>query len=107
MKRLIKLPIKVIWRLTHPLRRPVVRRVENLIRRCAVQPPPQVHVVCRVPEETGLIMDHMVRELVRLQTQLDRLQQMVEDLLPSATNLSVVGSLDGEDDEGLARSAAG
>jgi hypothetical protein len=107
MKRLIKLPLQVIWRLTRPLRRPVVRRVENLIRRSAVQPPPQVHVVCRVPEETSLVMDHMVRELVRLQIQLDRLQQTIEDLVPAAPNLTVVGSLDGEDEEDLSRSAAG
>ena len=58
-----------------PLRRPVIRRLDELIRRNAVQPPPQVHVACHVPDETGLLMDHMVRELVRLQVQVDRLQQ--------------------------------
>ena len=36
-------------------------------------------------------MDLMVRELVRLQKQLDQLQQSVEDLAPVKTGLAVVG----------------
>ena len=52
-------------------------------------------------------MDHMVRELIRLQVQSQpRLQQAIEDLSPGTTNLSVIGTLDGEDDDHLARSAA-
>ncbi len=104
MKRLLKLSIKAVWRLALPLRRPIIARLDELIRRNAVQPPPQLHVACHVPEETSLVMDHMVRELVRLQIQINRLQQTVEDLVPETTNLSVVGSVDRED---MARSAAG
>ena len=106
MKRLIKFSLRAVWRLALPLRRPVIRRLDELIRRNSVQPPPQIHVACHVPEETGLIMDHMVRELVRLQNQVNVLQQMIEDLVPLSTNLSVVGSLDGDDEE-VSRSAAG
>ena len=106
MKRLIKFPFKVVWRLALPLRRPIIRRLDELIRRNSVQPPPQVHLSCRVPDETNLIMDHMVRELVRLQSQVDRLQQLIEDLTPSTTSLSLVGSSDAEDD-GIGCSAAG
>ncbi len=105
MKRLIKLPFKAIWRLAIPVRRPVVRRLDELIRRNSVQPPPHVHVNCRVSDEASLVMDHMIRELVRLQIQVERLRQTVEDLAPSSTSLSVVGRLDGDDE--LARSAAG
>ncbi len=105
MKRLLKLSIKAVWRLALPLRRPVIRRLDELIRRNAIQPPPQVHLSCHVPEETSLVMDHMVRELVRLQIQINRLQQTVEGLVPDEANhLSVVGSLD---DEPRSRSAAG
>ena len=89
------------------MRRPVIRRLDELIRRNSVQPPAQVHVACHVPIETGLVMDHMVRELVRLQLQVNRLQQAIEDLVPSTTNLSVVGAPDCDDDEDDARSAAG
>lgn len=104
MKRLLKLSIKAVWRLALPLRRPIIARLDELIRRNAVQPPPQLHVACHVPEETSLVMDHMVRELVRLQLQINRLQQTVEDLVPEVTSLSVVGAPDGDD---LDRSAAG
>jgi hypothetical protein len=41
-------------------------------------------------------MDHMVRELVRLQGQVDRLQQAIDDLFPATTSLSVVGAPDDE-----------
>ncbi len=105
MKRLFKLPFKVAWRLTRRVRRPFVRRLDHLIRRNAVQPPPQVHVHCGVPEETNLVMDHMVRELVRLQIQVNRLQQAIEDLVPASTSLSLIGSLDGDDD--VSRAAIG
>lgn len=110
MKRLIKRPLKALWRWTHPLRRPVVRKVEALLARSIAQASltaPHFHVTCngRVTEETGVLMDFVVRELVRLQDQVDRLQQSVEDLAPRAAGLSVVNGLDG--DETVARSAAG
>ncbi len=109
MKRLMKRVLRAIWRLTAPVRRPIVQKTEAMLRRCCVQPPahpPHVHLVCKVSEETGLLMDHMVRELVRLQSQIERLQHAVEDLTPAATTgLLVVSELDG--DEPLARAAAG
>ena len=107
MKRLMRHAFKAIWRLALPLRRPIIRRLDELIRRNAIQPPPQVHLACHVRDETGLMMDHMVRELVRLQSQVNRLQQTIEDLVPATTSLSVVGSLDGDDDEVEGRFAAG
>jgi hypothetical protein len=103
MKWLIKRSFRALWRFALPLRRPVVRRLDALIRRNAVQPPPQVHMTCHVPVETGLVMDHMVRELVRLQAQVDRLQQAIDDLFPATTSLSVVGAPDDE----VAHPAAG
>ena len=66
MKRLVKGPIKAVWRWTAPLRRPVVDRFEAMLRRCCDRP----HV-CHVTAETALLMDHLVRELVRLQKQVD------------------------------------
>src|SRR6185312_11031777 len=95
MKRLMKRPFKAIWRLTHPVRRPIVRKLEAFLARSyALGPvaPHHVHVSCdcRVAEETSLLMDYMVRELVRLQSQVERLQQAVDDLTPATTALSVV-----------------
>ena len=103
MKRWLKLPARAFWRLTGPLRRPFYRRLEALIRRNAVQPAPHVHVACHVTEETNLLMNHMVRELVRLQTQVERLRESVEDLAPTASGLAVVG----DDDDDEIRAAAG
>ena len=107
MKRLIKWPLKVVWRWTAPLRRPIVRKLEAFLARAYAQAPiphPHIHIACngRVTEETGVLMDFLVRELVRLQDQVERLQQTVENLAPSGTALSVVNGGDPR-----ARSAAG
>jgi hypothetical protein len=88
MKRLIKRPLKAIWRWTAPARRPFVRKAEAFLARAYAQAPipaPHVHLTCncRVTEETSLLMDYMVRELVRLQTQVERLQEAVDDLSPA------------------------
>src|SRR5437588_13062842 len=105
MKRLVKRPLQLIWRLTLPARRPLARRLEEFIARATAHPAPQVHVACEVTAETGVLMDHLVRELVRLQGQVDALRQAVEQLAPAATGLAVVGAPEG--DEQVSRSAAG
>jgi hypothetical protein len=102
MKRLLKLPLKAVWRWTAPLRRPVMARYETVLVRCVARQPPHV---CQVTAETNLLMDNLVRELVRLQKQVDLLQSAVEAFAPPTTGLAVVGGLDGDDDE--AHAAAG
>ena len=81
----LKRPLRAIWVKTYPLRRPIMRRAELFIARSV----PQTSA-CRVSEETGLLMDLMVRELVRLQKQLDHLQQSVDDIVPIKTGLAVM-----------------
>lgn len=107
MKRIIKRPLKAFWRLTHSLRRPFVRKAEAFITRCCAQQAAMgpVDVTCHVSEETSLVMDHMVRELVRLQKRIEYLQEAVESLSQAGTSLSVVGGDSG--DQGFARSAVG
>jgi hypothetical protein len=105
MKRLVKRPLQLVWRLTLPARRPLVRRLEDLIARATARPAPQVHVACEVSAETGVLMDHMVRELVRLQGQVEALRLTVEQLAPAPAALAVVSDFDGE--EPITRSAAG
>ena len=100
MKRLIKRPLKMIWGWTAFVRRPVTVRVEAMLVRCCNRPRP-----CHVSEETGLVMDHLLREVVRLQRQVEALLQAVEDLAEPSTGLSVVGGHHAE--EARARSAAG
>ena len=75
MMRFLKRPLRAIWVWTYPLE-PSSHEEDRAVHRAVGSPAP----ACRVSEETGLLMDLMVRELVRLQKQLDQLQQAVEDL---------------------------
>jgi hypothetical protein len=84
MKRLVKRGLKVIWRGTEPLRRPITGRVELFLRRC-LQPTEQ-----SLAGETDALMDHVVRELVRLQCQVEALQQAVLERLPAAQEGAVI-----------------
>jgi hypothetical protein len=104
MKGLIKLPLKAFWRLTGTVRRPVVRKVENLLRRCCTVEHHHHPVACHVTDETSLLMDHMIRELVRLQAKVDRLQDAVAELSPAVEPLSVVSD---DDAEGVPSRTAG
>jgi hypothetical protein len=105
MKRLIKMPLRLAWRLTLPVRRPLVRRIEVLIARSTAQAHVHPHIVCEVSAETGVLMDHMIRELIRLQIQVETLSRAIEQITPSTTGLAVVSELDG--DEPMTRSVAG
>jgi hypothetical protein len=76
MKRLVKRVLKAIWRGTVPLRRPILGKLDQFLRRCL---DPSVR---GVPNETDVLMDHVVRELVRLQRQVESLEQAILELLP-------------------------
>src|SRR5438128_11111154 len=103
MRKMIKRPFKAIWRWTFPMRRPIIVRFEAMLARAAAASRHPLH--CYVNEETSLVMDHMIRELVRLQAQVERLEQAINDLTPATTGLAVLGDMDGE--EPISRSAAG
>jgi hypothetical protein len=103
MKRVIKWSLQAIWRWTFPMRRPFVLRLEAMLARAAAASRHPVH--CYVNEETSLLMDHMIRELVRLQGQVERLEHAIDELTPATTGLAVLGDMDGEEPE--TRSAAG
>jgi hypothetical protein len=77
MKRIIKYVIKVTCRSTEPIRRPIVRKLESFLRR-ALQPTESGFL-----NETDVLMDHVIRELIRLQCQVEALQQTIVDLLPA------------------------
>lgn len=103
MKRLIKRPLKAVWRFTLPVRRPFVARFEAMIVRCCASTR-QPHY-CQVSVETGVVMDHLVREVVRLQSQVEQLQLAVDDLASAGDRPEVVGRISGGDSS--RRSAAG
>lgn len=87
MKRVIKKFAKVLWRGTFPLRRPFLRKFEAYLSRC-LRPTERF-----LTEETNILMEHVVRELVRLQRQVDYLQQTLEELAPESENPAIAGGI--------------
>jgi|GEM_PF-1696042 len=87
MKQLIKKIGKAVWRGTRPIRRPFLRKFEAYLSRCLR--PTEQHLAA----ETNTLMEHVVRELVRLQRQVDHLQQTIEDLAPESANLAIAGEI--------------
>jgi hypothetical protein len=71
MKRLVKRVLKAVWRSTEGLRRPILSRVERFLRHC-LQPIDSSQLT-----ETDVLMDHVVRELVRLQREVEALQHTI------------------------------
>lgn len=87
MKQLIKKIAKAAWRGTRPIRQPFLRKFEAYLSRC-LRPTEQL-----LAHETNTLMEHVVRELVRLQRQVDHLQQTVEELAPESGNLAIAGGI--------------
>lgn len=88
MKRFVKRGLKAIWRSTEPLRRPVLHRLEKFLRRCLRNGEQGL------ANETDVLMDHVVRELVRLQCQVEALQQTVLELLPAQERRAIAGEIE-------------
>jgi hypothetical protein len=81
MKRTIKKGLRSLWRLSAPVRTPLVRKFDShamlLLRQI---PQPQIPQPPGPPADLDLVLNSMVRELARLQMQIELLQQQVEDL---------------------------
>lgn len=88
MKRLVKRMLKAVWRRTEPLRRPILHKLVSFLRR-ALQPTESGLVT-----ETDVLMDHVIRELVRLQYQVDALQQTILELLPTLEIGAIAGEIE-------------
>src|SRR4051794_18721924 len=88
MKHLVKRGLKATWRLTGPVRRPIVRKLEQFLRRC-LQTGEQ-----GLTNETDVLMDHVVRELVRLQCQVESLERTVLELLPAQDRPAIAGEIE-------------
>ncbi len=84
MKRLLKMPFALVWRLTAWLRRPLVAEVAHACRQAVsadLAAPTQqfIHLHSQVQQqnqalaELNLALDSAVRELARLHAQLDAL----------------------------------
>jgi hypothetical protein len=97
MNRLIKKVVRTLWRTTAPIRRPLVSAFDQHLVQLL-----QPVVVYREPSaEVELALRSVVRELGRLQMQVQGLQQQIDDLQSSDRNagsterrLAVVGEID-------------
>jgi hypothetical protein len=87
MKRFANRGLKAIWRSTESLRRPILRKLEGFLKR-ALQPTEP-----GLLNETDVLMDHVVRELVRLQCQVEALQQTIIELLPAPEVHAMAGEI--------------
>ena len=83
MKRLVKTLAKACWRGTEFVRKPFLRKFEAYLSRC-LRPTERL-----LADETSTLMEHVVRELVRVQRQLDTLQQAVDELTPARNELAI------------------
>jgi hypothetical protein len=76
MKRLFKKLVRALWLISAPVHRPVIRRFDHhmiqLIRPANLHP--------YAPGDIDLALSSIVRELARLQIQVEILQQHIDDL---------------------------
>lgn len=81
MKRMIRKALRSLWLLSAPVRTPLVRKLDahalHLLRQI---PQPQIPQPPGPPADLDLVLNSLVRELARLQMQVELLQQHVEDL---------------------------
>ena len=99
MKRLIKRVLKAMWQKTAFLRRPVVRRVDARLN-AILQQVIETNLATTLQRfettnnclifEVNLVLNSVVRELGRLQMEVETLQQMVEESGPHRSGLSIV-----------------
>jgi|SRR5579885_1917529 hypothetical protein len=101
MKRLFKRMARPLWRMTGPVRRPLLRKFDDhmmqLLRPLA---PLQPMMPPAAPADLHLVLNSVVRELARLQMQVEALQQQIDELQSSdrdgarsESRLSLVGEI--------------
>jgi hypothetical protein len=106
MKRLFKKLARTLWRISAPVRRPVIRKFDHHMMRLLSSvylrgDAPAVQVRADVPANLDLLLNSVVRELARLQDQVEMLQGQIYDLESSdkgeaqaESRLAVIGEID-------------
>jgi hypothetical protein len=79
MKRLLKHLARSVWRFSAPVRRLSIRKYDQHMIQLLGYVAPRDDV----PANVELALSSVVRELARLQMQIEILQQQIEDLQPS------------------------
>src|SRR5208337_1040434 len=96
MKRLFKKLARTLWGISSPISRPVIRKFDHHMMRLFGA----VSLRSDAPANLDLALSSVVRELARLQIQVEILQQQIDDLESSVrdearpeSRLSVVGEI--------------
>jgi hypothetical protein len=96
MKSLFKKLARNLWRISAPVSRPVIRKFDHHMMRLLGS----ISVRAEGPANLDLALSSVVRELARLQVQVEILQQQINDLELSGrdgarpeSRLSVVGEI--------------
>jgi hypothetical protein len=96
MKRLFKKLARTLWGISSPISRPVIRKFDHHMMRLFGA----VSLRSDAPGNLDLALSSVVRELARLQIQVEILQQQIDDLESSdrdrarpESRLSVVGEI--------------
>ena len=96
MKRLFKKLARSLWRISAPVSRPVIRKFDHHITQLLCS----FSQRAETPAHLDLALSSVVRELARLQIQVEILQQQIDDLESSGldgarpeSRLSVVGEI--------------
>jgi hypothetical protein len=77
MKRVVKKLARSLWRISAPVRRSAICKFDNHMMSLFAAALP-VHA--QVPADLDLVLNSIVRELARLQIQVEVLQEQVDDL---------------------------
>jgi hypothetical protein len=86
MKRLVK----ILWRLSWPVRRPFQARLEVFLSGCLARALETQNPARVVADEVNLVLDTVVAEQFRLQEQVDDLRHLLADT--SAARVSSEGT---------------
>jgi hypothetical protein len=98
MKRVLKTLVRPLWRISAPARRPIIRKFDQHMMQLLQPLARPVEHRPGAPADLELVLNSVVRELCRLQVQVEVLQQQIDDLQSSVrdgaraeSRLSVMG----------------
>lgn len=96
MKRLLKQMARPFWRMSAPVRRPLIRKFDHhmmqLLHPLATMPAPIALPPPAASADLDLVLNSVVRELGRLQVQVKALQQPIDEWQTSDRDGSRTGS---------------
>src|SRR4051794_25507930 len=95
MKKFLKGSLQAVWRGTRPLRRPLVGKIDSYFDRRLAAIERLLASGQQRDDETSMVLNYVVRELIHVQRQVDTLQQSIDDLAKPAQATAVTRQTDG------------